>query len=236
MYTERPIKLITFILAILLYSVSSFCDSSNTYKNGDYDAYSQALYKSEPYWGHVKIIVSGGSFTNLDFVIRDSSFHENVDSMYGINHFTRPEDQGQCINDGRGIKIYPQRLLQTQDLDKVDMISGATWSYRIFKACVKEALKDAKIITNVVDKIKPQKSVSIFSKSTRSLEYLLSKDSYVKVNIYTIHGKLIKRLQDGNQKAGTHIVAWKETFPSGIYFYTLQADNMIVNRKIFEIK
>jgi hypothetical protein len=155
--------------------------------------------------------------------------------MYGINHFSRLDYQEQCFNDGRGIKTYPQRLLQTQDLDKVDMISGATWSYQIFKACVQQALKDAKIISNVVDKIKPQKSVNIFSKSTRSLEYLLSKDSYVKVNIYTIQGKLIKQLQNGNQKAGSHIVTWKENFPSGIYLYTLQADNMVVSRT-FEIK
>lgn len=39
---------------------------------------------------------------------------------------------------------YPKKLSETQDINKIDAISGATWSYNIFRASVNEALKNAK--------------------------------------------------------------------------------------------
>ena len=33
------------------------------------------------------------------------------------------------------------KLLEIQDINKLDAVSGATWSYNIFRASVKEALK-----------------------------------------------------------------------------------------------
>jgi len=34
--------------------------------------------------------------------------------------------------------------MKVQDIDKLDAISGSTWSYNIFKASVKDALNKAK--------------------------------------------------------------------------------------------
>lgn len=82
-------------------------------------------------------------FTDINFVIRDSSLHETFNAEYE-KHFEGNADYiQQSRNDWKGVQIYPERLSEKQDINKVDAISGATWSYNIFKASVKEALKDA---------------------------------------------------------------------------------------------
>ena len=112
-------------------------DTSSNYLDGLYTGHSRSIYSSEPYWGHVRIEIANGTFTDIFFVIRDSSRHENVDSLYGINHYaSNPAYQQQCVNDGHGIEIYPQQLLESQNLDNIDCISGATWSHNIFIASV----------------------------------------------------------------------------------------------------
>jgi major membrane immunogen (membrane-anchored lipoprotein) len=49
----------------------------------------------------------------------------------------------QCRHDWYGVRKYPKKLMKAQDPDKVDAFTGATWSYNIFKASAKKALKDA---------------------------------------------------------------------------------------------
>jgi len=46
----------------------------------------------------------------------------------------------QCRNDWKGVQHYPAELLKKQKIDLVDAVSGATWSYIIFKASVEKAL------------------------------------------------------------------------------------------------
>ena len=41
------------------------------------------------------------------------------------------------------IKIYPQQLVETQDLSKVDAISGATISYGQFVETTRRAVEEA---------------------------------------------------------------------------------------------
>ena len=113
------------------------------YPDGIYEGKSRDGYTSEPFWGIVKIKVENGAFATINFKIRDTSIHESVDSMYGIHHYpTFPAYQLQCVKDGNGIKTYPRKLLETQDMGKVDAMSGATWSYNIFKPSVKAAMPE----------------------------------------------------------------------------------------------
>jgi major membrane immunogen (membrane-anchored lipoprotein) len=113
------------------------------YKDGSYTGISRSFYLDEPYFGCSKIVVNNGRITNVEFFVRDSSKHENVDDKYekyfaGNDLYIR-----QCRNDWTGIQSYPDSLIKYQDLSKVDVISGATWSYNIFKAASLEALKTA---------------------------------------------------------------------------------------------
>lgn len=115
------------------------------YPDGIYTGYSQSVYTSEPFWGYANIKIVNGSITQIYFTIRDSVLHETVDSVYGTRHYADiPLYMQQCINEEHGIEKYPQLLIGSQDIEKVDAISGATWSHNIFKATVKEAFKSCK--------------------------------------------------------------------------------------------
>jgi len=133
-------------------------DTSGNYADGLYQGLSQASYTGEPYWGQMQIIIQNNSFASIHFTIKDSNTHEIVDSLYGVLHFSgNPDYMQQCVNDGHGIEIYPQRLIESQNLDNVDAITGATWSYNIFKATANAALKDAKIPTGIIQRAKLMK-------------------------------------------------------------------------------
>jgi uncharacterized protein with FMN-binding domain len=114
------------------------------YKDGTYEGKSQAKYKSEPFWGSIHLTLKNGEFTAIDFAIRDSSLHETFDGKYEKHFEGNAEYIQQSRNDWKGVQTYPKMLSVKQNINKVDAISGATWSYNIFKASVNEALKNAK--------------------------------------------------------------------------------------------
>jgi acetyl esterase/lipase len=118
-------------------------NSQVKYRDGIFAGSSQSLYADEPYWGIVKLKIRDNSISDISFTIRDSSLHETFNEKYE-KHFEGNQNYvQQCRNDWNGVKTYPEKLHRTQDPDKVDVVSGATWSYNIFKASLKEALKDA---------------------------------------------------------------------------------------------
>ena len=109
-------------------------------KNGTYTASSQANYTNEPYVGTATIEIANHKIVNAEFQIVDTLQREVFGSDYD-KHF--PDNvlyQEQCHNDWKGVQLYPSVLLKKQNIDLVDAITGATWSYNIFKASVKKAL------------------------------------------------------------------------------------------------
>jgi major membrane immunogen (membrane-anchored lipoprotein) len=130
------------IFAFILLMLVAF-SGDGPYKDGNYTGTSRAIYTNEPYYGYSKIAIKNGKIIKVEFFVRDSSRHEYFDDKYekyfaGNNVYIQ-----QCRNDWKGIQSYPDSLLKYQDLDKVDVISGATWSYNIFKASTQEALSAA---------------------------------------------------------------------------------------------
>jgi len=113
------------------------------YKDGDYEGKSQGGYTDEPYWGIVNIKIENGIYSQISFMIRDTSLHESLSKKYAVHFKDNPVYVRQCRKDSKGVKTYPKKLIKHQDIDKVDAISGATWSCNIFKASVNEALKKA---------------------------------------------------------------------------------------------
>jgi major membrane immunogen (membrane-anchored lipoprotein) len=118
-------------------------DKPVKYKNGTYEGQSRFNYTDEPYWGRVRITLRKGSIKEIHFVIRDSAKHETFDQKYEKHFEGIPEYIQQCRNDWNGVQTYPKKLLESMDINKLDAISGATWSYNIFKASTQEALKKA---------------------------------------------------------------------------------------------
>jgi major membrane immunogen (membrane-anchored lipoprotein) len=113
-------------------------------KDGTYKGISRSKYRSEPYWGQVRLTLKNGHYTEVIFVVRDSNLHETFDSTYEKHFAGNPYYIQQSRNDWKGVQTYPKKLLKEQDINKIDAISGATWSYNIFRSSVNEALKNAK--------------------------------------------------------------------------------------------
>jgi len=144
---------IPLLIILLTASVSRAQDQSNPekikmaaihlYKDGDYEGKSRAIYTDEPFWGIVRIKIENGIYSEVTFIIRDTSLHESLNKKYAVHFKDNPVYVQQCKKDSKGVKAYPKELVKEQDIDKVDAMSGATWSCNIFKASVNEALKNA---------------------------------------------------------------------------------------------
>lgn len=130
------------------------------YKDGTYEAKSNIT--SEGYYGKAKITISKGLISNVYFQIFDTGifklpeFNKKIANYKNIKELPVDEKYGptvyynnagykqQCVNELAGIKKYKKALIDTQNINKVDTISGATWSHLIFKDSVSNALKKAK--------------------------------------------------------------------------------------------
>ncbi len=111
--------------------------------DGNYSGQSRSMYIDEPYWGSVRFTLKNGQYTGISFIIRDSSLHETFDSIYEKHFQGNDLYIQQCRNDWKGVQTYPKKLIEIQDISKVDATTGATWSFNIFKASVKDALTKA---------------------------------------------------------------------------------------------
>jgi putative CocE/NonD family hydrolase len=111
------------------------------YRDGSYEGTSRGEYIYEPYWGICRLKIENGLFTDINFMIRDSALHEIFDGNYEKHFAGNQEYIQQSRNDWAGVQAYPKKLSEKQDTNKLDAITGATWSYNIFRATVSDALK-----------------------------------------------------------------------------------------------
>ena len=89
----------------------------------------------------LKLTIRGKKITAADFAGFDIS-GKRKDENYGEFAATVADYQkAQAAVDA--IKIYPAKLVETQDLSKVDAISGATVSYNQFVETVTRAVEEA---------------------------------------------------------------------------------------------
>lgn len=136
-------KKILVILAAMLLVVGFLggctAKSAGLYKNGVYQG------KSEPdtrgNYSEIKITVKGGKIIEADFkgYLKDGTVK---DENYGK---TAGEEKYKTAQTAvAGAKTYGPKLVEVQEIEKVDAVSGATASYAQFKDAAGKALKDAK--------------------------------------------------------------------------------------------
>ena len=134
----KSILLPILLTIFLVFTVSC----QGPYKDGIYEGKSRARYIYEPYVGMVKVEIKGGYFKTIEFTIADTLNNEIFDGEYEKHYIGNELYIQQCRDDWKGVQNYPKKLLKIQNIEKVDVISGATWSYNIFKASLLEALKE----------------------------------------------------------------------------------------------
>jgi major membrane immunogen (membrane-anchored lipoprotein) len=122
-------------------SADTISVQSGNYKNGDYEGQTKIDY--EGYHAFAQIKVAGGYIDRVDWGIFDNNRKRNFDSTYEEVYAGNALYQQQCRDNIVGMEAFGPKLIGTQDIDKVDGITGATWCYNKFKEVVKITLKDA---------------------------------------------------------------------------------------------
>ena len=98
------------------------------------------------------------------------------------------------------------------------------------------SLKDQQ--PNKLDKITLEQNYPNPFNSSTTIRYVLNEPSHSKLVIYDLLGQEIQMLQNGFQNTGDYSLTWNATdqkntlVSSGIYFYSLQADDRILKKKM----
>ena len=72
---------------------------------------------------------------------------------------------------------------------------------------------------------------------TTTIEYFVPEDSHVKIQVYNALGHVVDVLVDERKQAGFYCVQWNASgFPSGIYFYTMEAGQYKAVRRMTLMK
>ena len=126
--------------------VTSVNTETNTneikYKDGDYKIKTDA--DTEGFYCKAKVTIKNNKITNVEWNIYDSNdrvFDEKYEEVYVGNAYY----QQQCRDDLKGAKTYGPKLVEVQNVQNVDAVSGATWTNRIFKSAINSALEKAKM-------------------------------------------------------------------------------------------
>lgn len=136
-------KTALLLMALIVALGSLGTAPQKSFKNGVYFGESRDKYTSEPFFGQVKVTIAKGEIAEVAYKIVDKEKKVDFDKDYEKYYKGNDEYIKQCRNDLAGVKKYPRMLVKVKDIDKVDAISGATWSYNIFKAALADALKKA---------------------------------------------------------------------------------------------
>ncbi len=149
------------------------------YADGEYEG--KSALTSEGYYGKAKVKIRNFKIQDIYFEIFDTAiFKERAISKYkNLKELLLDESykeevykdmpyyREQTSNELAGMKKYKSELLQKQDIDKVDAISGATWSYQIFTETMKNTLEKA---DRVVPEEKNKASIKIGSLEEKKLK------------------------------------------------------------------
>lgn len=112
------------------------------YRDGEYSITTEK--DVEGYYCKAKVSVKNNKVSNVEWTIYDIDgriFDDTYEKIYEGS----PLYQQQCRDNLKGAVTFVPKLVETQDVDKVDSISGATWVNIIFKRAVNQALEKAKL-------------------------------------------------------------------------------------------
>jgi major membrane immunogen (membrane-anchored lipoprotein) len=140
----KNLQLLGFIACVVLVLNTGTLNAKNQFKNGVYTGESRSNYTSEPFWGQVTLQIRNDSITLLTFLILDKDKNQVFGPDYEKYFKDNPVYIEQCRNEVKGIKTYTEAFLRTKSMEHLDAVTGATWSYNIFKDAMKATLEKAR--------------------------------------------------------------------------------------------
>lgn len=141
---KKTITLLVSVLILIAISAIGVISVQKNYKNGVFTGESRSRYTNEPYWGQATVEIKDDKVIKMTFQIIDKEKNEVFGPDYERHFKDNAEYIQQCRNDLKGIKEYTEKYMKTKDMEKVDAITGATWSYNLFRDALKAALDKAK--------------------------------------------------------------------------------------------
>lgn len=96
--------------------------------------------------GYASVTVKNGQVVQMVFYQQDPITGQYKDENYGHEYGTQfgPDTYAKAQQSVAGGKSYPIKLIETQNLDAIDAVTGATYNLHVFKQAVKAALEKAK--------------------------------------------------------------------------------------------
>jgi major membrane immunogen (membrane-anchored lipoprotein) len=123
-------------------SVSNGKSQSHEYRDGTYTAKSSPDERGAI--GEITLVIEKGRITKADYkgIMKNGKLK---DQDYGKTNgkIENQEFYRKAQIAVKAMPSYPAKLLETQSVDSIDAVSGATVSYRQFSEAVKAALKQA---------------------------------------------------------------------------------------------
>ena len=110
------------------------CSSKKELKDGVFEGY----YKDESATVKVVITIKDKKIVDCVREERENKNNKIKDENYGKDDADLNYKKAQKAE--KNIEGYAKELVDVQDIDKVDSVSGATISYKRFKSAVKDAL------------------------------------------------------------------------------------------------
>ena len=126
-----------------VHSDNSHSGHTHSYKDGTYSAKSSSDERGAV--GEITLTIQQGKITKADYKglqkdgkIKDLEYGKTNGKIENAEFYKKAQ---QAV---KGAATYAPKLLEMQNVEKVDSISGATVSYKQFSEAVKLALEQAK--------------------------------------------------------------------------------------------
>ncbi|MCI8657509.1 MAG: FMN-binding protein [Oscillospiraceae bacterium] len=131
-------RILSFVLALLLAASLTACGSETALQDGYYTA--QAAEYSHGWKEYITIMVKGGSIVSVEYNAENpSGFIKSWDNAYMQNML---HTSGTYPNEYT--RFYAAQLLERQEADRIDALSGATSSYGSFQKLAAAVLEQAR--------------------------------------------------------------------------------------------
>lgn len=122
---------------------ASHTTHTESYKDGTYTGKSSPDERGAV--GEITLTIAQGKITKADYKgIQKDGKVKDIDYGKTNGKIENPEFYKKAQQGLKGAMTYGSKLVETQDLDKIDSISGATLSYKQFSEAGHQALDQAK--------------------------------------------------------------------------------------------
>ncbi|AJQ26691.1 FMN-binding protein [Pelosinus fermentans] len=126
-----------------VHSDSSHSEHSHSYKDGTYTAKSSPDERGAV--GEITLTIQQGKIAKADYRgIQKDGKVKDIDYGKTSGKIENPEFYQKAQQGVKGAAAYGSKLVEMQNVDRVDSISGATVSHKQFTEAVKSALDQAK--------------------------------------------------------------------------------------------